>query len=68
MTGVSQLVFADQANGSLITRDGQGRRFSLVGQTFAGSAYFHARPSAAGASGYDAAGSSGSNYGRPALH
>ena len=48
VTGVSQLVFDDQADGSLVERDGDVVGSKLLGQTFASGEYFHGRPSSAG--------------------
>ncbi|HTT10316.1 MAG TPA: potassium-transporting ATPase subunit KdpC [Burkholderiaceae bacterium] len=69
VTGISQLAFSSQANGSLIVKDGKVLGSRLIGQPFSDPKYFWSRPSATSPMPYNGASSSGSNLGptNPAL-
>jgi K+-transporting ATPase ATPase C chain len=63
MTGISQVLFPHQANGSLIMAGDKVIGSELIGQSFTKPEYFQSRPSNAGANGYDATASGGYNQG-----
>jgi potassium-transporting ATPase KdpC subunit len=63
VTGLCQVFFHDQANGSLVTAGGRVVGSSLIGQNFKKPEYFQPRPSAAGNDGYDPTASGAANYG-----
>ncbi len=69
VTGIAQLAFPWEANGSLILRDGKAVGSELIGQSFADPKHFWSRPSATSPMPYNAANSAGSNQGpaNPAL-
>jgi K+-transporting ATPase ATPase C chain len=69
MTGLGQVLFPFEANGSIIRHNGRALGSTLIGQPFSGAGYFWSRPSATAKIPYDASASNGSNLGpsNPAL-
>src|SRR5262250_2837138 len=69
VTGIAQVAFKDQANGSLVEKDGKVLGSRLIGQPFSDPKYFWSRPSATSPMPYNGGSSSGSNQGptNPAL-
>jgi K+-transporting ATPase ATPase C chain len=63
VTGLAQMFAKDRANGQLIRKNGVTIGSRILAQPFSSAKYFHARPSAAGANGYDATNSGGTNWG-----
>jgi potassium-transporting ATPase KdpC subunit len=63
ITEIAQLVFPQKANGSLVKKDGKAIGSELIGQPFSDPKYFWSRLSATGPFAYNAAASTGSNYG-----
>jgi potassium-transporting ATPase KdpC subunit len=63
MTGLAQVLFPHQANGSLVTLNGKVVGSDIIGQLWTKPQYFHGRPSAAGKNGYDPTSTGGTNYG-----
>lgn len=70
VTGIAHIAFPDQANGSLIVRDGKAVGSALIGQPFGDPGHFWSRPSATAPFAYNAGASSGSSQGptNPTLH
>lgn len=64
VTGISQMIFPAQANGSLIVKDGRAIGSALIGQPFDAPGYFWGRTSATPGWAYNASASSGSNLGQ----
>lgn len=63
VTAIAQVVFHDQANGSVMEKDGKSVGSKLIGQSFESMSYFWGRPSATGPVSFNAAASTGSNLG-----
>lgn len=63
MTGLAQMIFPHQANGSLVQVDGKTVGSKLIGQDFSATPYFQSRPSMTSGTAYNAQASGGSNWG-----
>lgn len=63
MTGLAQIIFPREANGSMVRANGKIVGSDIIGQLWTKPQYFHGRPSAAGKSGYDPTATGGTNLG-----